>query len=237
MSQNGFIFPNFRDETSKKIFELPPPPRDVVITTTRHPEHTHSEWHSFFCQWRIMAFLQTSLAPPGMGQFSGHLTRKLCFSRNKGPGNGDDDERFRQRQQTNRLTRCLSEPRDPRISHLYRRHVFFAHHTLSHISQVALGLKLETVFLPFFAHSFHDSCCAPLPIGASRFPHKFSRLLVRILDLKKGLLIQETRLKCLRVLGTGTLQEMNISHLGKRKIIFKMDFSGGYVSSLEGNAF
>ena len=27
----------------------------------------------------------------------------------------------------------------------------------------------------------------------------------------------------------------NISHLGKRKIIFKMPFFGGYVSSLEGN--
>ena len=33
----------------------------------------------------------------------------------------------------------------------------------------------------------------------------------------------------------GTLQGINISHLGKRKIIFKMPFFGGYVSSLEGN--
>ena len=32
-----------------------------------------------------------------------------------------------------------------------------------------------------------------------------------------------------------TLQGINISHLGKRKIIFKMPFLGGYVSSLEGN--
>ena len=32
-----------------------------------------------------------------------------------------------------------------------------------------------------------------------------------------------------------TLQGINISHLGKRKIIFKMDFSGGYVNSLEDN--
>ena len=31
-----------------------------------------------------------------------------------------------------------------------------------------------------------------------------------------------------------TLQGINISHLGKRKIIFKMQFFGGYVSSLEG---
>ena len=31
-----------------------------------------------------------------------------------------------------------------------------------------------------------------------------------------------------------TLQGTNISHLGKRKIIFKMPFLGGYVSSLEG---
>ena len=31
-----------------------------------------------------------------------------------------------------------------------------------------------------------------------------------------------------------TLQGINISHLGKRKLIFKMDFSGGYVSSQEG---
>ena len=31
-----------------------------------------------------------------------------------------------------------------------------------------------------------------------------------------------------------TLQGTNISHLGKRKIIFKMPFFGGYVSSLEG---
>ena len=30
-----------------------------------------------------------------------------------------------------------------------------------------------------------------------------------------------------------TLQEINISHLGKRKIIFKMDFCRGYVSSQE----
>ena len=32
-----------------------------------------------------------------------------------------------------------------------------------------------------------------------------------------------------------TLQGINMSHLGKRKIIFKMPFCGGYVSSLEGN--
>ena len=32
----------------------------------------------------------------------------------------------------------------------------------------------------------------------------------------------------------GTLQGINISHLGKRKIIFKMPFFGGYVSFLEG---
>ena len=31
-----------------------------------------------------------------------------------------------------------------------------------------------------------------------------------------------------------TLQEINISHLGKRKIIFKYAISGGYVNSLEG---
>ena len=31
-----------------------------------------------------------------------------------------------------------------------------------------------------------------------------------------------------------TLQGINISHLGKRKIIFKMQFLGGYVSFLEG---
>ena len=30
-----------------------------------------------------------------------------------------------------------------------------------------------------------------------------------------------------------TFQEINISHLGKRKIIFKMQFLGGYVSFLE----
>ena len=33
-----------------------------------------------------------------------------------------------------------------------------------------------------------------------------------------------------------TLQGINISHLGKRKIIFKMPFLGGYVSSLEGSS-
>jgi len=32
------------------------------------------------------------------------------------------------------------------------------------------------------------------------------------------------------------LQETNISHLGKRKIIFKYALSGGYVNSLEGKA-
>ena len=31
-----------------------------------------------------------------------------------------------------------------------------------------------------------------------------------------------------------TLQGINISHLGKRKIIFKYALSGGYVNSLEG---
>ena len=31
-----------------------------------------------------------------------------------------------------------------------------------------------------------------------------------------------------------TLQEINVSHLGKRKIIFKYALSGGYVNSLEG---
>ena len=35
--------------------------------------------------------------------------------------------------------------------------------------------------------------------------------------------------------GNITLQGINISHLGKRKIIFKMPFCWGYVSSLEGN--
>ena len=34
--------------------------------------------------------------------------------------------------------------------------------------------------------------------------------------------------------GFVTLQETNISHLGKRKIIFKYALSGGYVNSLEG---
>ena len=34
-----------------------------------------------------------------------------------------------------------------------------------------------------------------------------------------------------------TLQEINISHLGKRKIIFKYALSGGYVNSLEGINF
>ena len=34
----------------------------------------------------------------------------------------------------------------------------------------------------------------------------------------------------------GTLQGINISHLGKRKIIFKSVFGRGYVSSLEGIA-
>ena len=33
---------------------------------------------------------------------------------------------------------------------------------------------------------------------------------------------------------TNTLQEINISHLGKSKIIFKMPFFGGYASSQEG---
>ena len=33
---------------------------------------------------------------------------------------------------------------------------------------------------------------------------------------------------------TITLQEINISHLGRRKIIFKYTLSGGYVNSLEG---
>ena len=33
---------------------------------------------------------------------------------------------------------------------------------------------------------------------------------------------------------TITLQEIDISHLGKRKIIFKYALSGGYVNSLEG---
>jgi len=35
---------------------------------------------------------------------------------------------------------------------------------------------------------------------------------------------------------TTTLQEINISHLGKRKIIFKYAIFGGYVSFLEGKA-
>ena len=35
---------------------------------------------------------------------------------------------------------------------------------------------------------------------------------------------------------TNTLQGINISHLEKRKIIFKMPFLGAYVSSLEGMA-
>ena len=34
-----------------------------------------------------------------------------------------------------------------------------------------------------------------------------------------------------------TLQEINISHLGKRKIIFKYTLKGGYVNSLEGKVF
>ena len=35
-------------------------------------------------------------------------------------------------------------------------------------------------------------------------------------------------------LAASTLQGINISHLGKRNIIFKMPFLGRYVSSLEG---
>ena len=35
--------------------------------------------------------------------------------------------------------------------------------------------------------------------------------------------------------GEHILQEINISHLGKRKIIFKYALSGGYVNPLEGN--
>jgi len=34
-----------------------------------------------------------------------------------------------------------------------------------------------------------------------------------------------------------TLQGINISHLGKRKIIFKYALSGGYVNSLEGISY
>jgi len=49
-------------------------------------------------------------------------------------------------------------------------------------------------------------------------------------------MIAETLKKCPKngSNGTGTLQEINISHLGKRKIIFKYASSGGYVNSLEG---
>ena len=36
------------------------------------------------------------------------------------------------------------------------------------------------------------------------------------------------------ITGETTLQEINISHLGKRKIIFKYAISGGYVNSQEG---
>jgi len=35
----------------------------------------------------------------------------------------------------------------------------------------------------------------------------------------------------------GTLQGINISHLGKRKIIFKYAILGAYVSFLEGNMY
>ena len=35
----------------------------------------------------------------------------------------------------------------------------------------------------------------------------------------------------------GTAQGINISHLGKKKIIFKYAFSGGCVNSLEGYSF
>ena len=39
---------------------------------------------------------------------------------------------------------------------------------------------------------------------------------------------------CICGLFSDTLLEINISHLGKRKIIFKYGLSGGYVNSLEG---
>jgi len=43
--------------------------------------------------------------------------------------------------------------------------------------------------------------------------------------------------KKLRVLGEkNDLQGTNLSHLGKRKIIFKYAFSGGYVNFLKGNS-
>ena len=44
----------------------------------------------------------------------------------------------------------------------------------------------------------------------------------------------QTKMPEKRIHGTGTLQETNISHLGRRKIIFKYASSGGYVNSLEG---
>jgi len=42
-----------------------------------------------------------------------------------------------------------------------------------------------------------------------------------------GMTSQSSKERC-------THQGINISHLGKRKIIFKMPFLGGYVSFLEG---
>jgi len=39
--------------------------------------------------------------------------------------------------------------------------------------------------------------------------------------------------KNLEIFENNTLQEINISHLGKRKIIFKYALLGGYVNSLE----
>ena len=57
------------------------------------------------------------------------------------------------------------------------------------------------------------------------------------IGVEEAILFQKTQIEMIqRALHTeimSTLQEINISHLGKRKIIFKYALSGGYVNSLQ----
>ena len=91
----------------------------------------------------------------------------------------------------------------------------------------------KTHLLTIFPRFFFSQHCKTTPSDVV--------LSVAFFDLTEELevaAIEEGKVICksflLKDVSISTLQGINISHLGKRKIIFKMPFLGGYVSSLEG---
>ena len=79
-----------------------------------------------------------------------------------------------------------------------------------------------------FSHLGPCISCSFWPTGKLRSEKRDFASTTKTSCLERARQLEKCRLE------KTTLQGINISYLGKRKIIFKMPFFGGYVSSLEG---